>query len=77
VFRGEVPKVKADGIGEVDRSATLMKMGRVLYDAGANRPALVAALRERDLALDVARLHGYGSSAAHPPPDASDDGRYG
>jgi hypothetical protein len=51
VFRGEVPKVKAEGTGEVDRSATLMKIGRVLYDAGANRPALAAALRERDFAL--------------------------
>jgi hypothetical protein len=51
VFRGEAPKVKADGTGEVDRSATLMKIGRVLYDAGANRTVLVAALRERDLAF--------------------------
>jgi hypothetical protein len=51
VFRGDAPKVKADGTGEVDRSATLMKIGRVLYDAGANRTVLVAALRERDLAF--------------------------
>ena len=51
VFKGEAPKVKADGSGEVDRSASLMKIGRVLYDAGANRPALAAALKERDLAL--------------------------
>jgi len=51
VFKGEAPKVKADGTGEVDRSATLMKIGRVLYDAGANRPVLVATLKERDLAL--------------------------
>src|SRR5215211_7968415 len=33
VWRGEKPKAK--DTGEVDRSASLMKIGRVLYDAGA------------------------------------------
>jgi len=46
VWRGENPKLKNDG--ETDRSATLVKIGRVLYDAGATRPAIVAALAERD-----------------------------
>jgi P4 family phage/plasmid primase-like protien len=49
VWRGEKPKLK-DG-GQLDRSGTLVKIGRVLYDAGATRPAIVAALAERDEAL--------------------------
>jgi P4 family phage/plasmid primase-like protien len=48
VWRGEKPKVKD---GQIDRSSTLVKIGRVLYDAHATRPAIVAALRERDIAL--------------------------
>jgi hypothetical protein len=49
VWRGEIPKLKADGA--IDRSASLAKVGRVLYDAGANRAVVVDALRERDAAL--------------------------
>jgi hypothetical protein len=49
VWRGERPKRK-DG-GEVDRSATLLAIGRVLYDAGANRQVVIEALAERDEAL--------------------------
>src|SRR5215217_779442 len=49
VWHGERPKLKADG--RVDRSASLVKMGRVLYDAGATRNIIVDALRERDAAL--------------------------
>lgn len=49
VWRGEKPKTK--DTGEVDKSATLLKIGRVLYDAGANRTVLVEALRERDRTL--------------------------
>jgi len=49
VWRGEVPKVK-DG-GEVDKSKTLFAIGRVLYEAGANRRVVVEGLRERDEAL--------------------------
>lgn len=46
VWRGEAPKLKDSG--EIDRSGSLVKVGRVLFDAGANRPVIVAALRERD-----------------------------
>jgi hypothetical protein len=49
VWRGERAKLKDNG--EVDRSASLMVMGRKLYDAGATRPTIVTALRERDEAL--------------------------
>jgi hypothetical protein len=49
VFRGEKPKAK--DTGEIDRSGSLVKIGRVLYDAGATRSAIVAALAERDEAL--------------------------
>ncbi len=50
-WRGERPKVKADGSGEIDRSASLPKIGRILYDAGATRPTIERALAERDEAL--------------------------
>jgi hypothetical protein len=49
VWRGEKPKLKDNG--EINRSASLMKIGRVLYDAGANRRVVVSALEERDRAL--------------------------
>jgi hypothetical protein len=49
VWRGEKPKLKEGG--GVDRSGTLVKIGRALYDAGATRPAIVAALTDRDEAL--------------------------
>ena len=49
VWRGEKPKAK--DTGEIDRSGSLVKVGRVLYDAGATRPAIVVALAERDEAL--------------------------
>jgi P4 family phage/plasmid primase-like protien len=49
VWRGEKPKAK--DTGEVDRSASLMKIGRVLYDAGANGPVISESLRERDRTL--------------------------
>jgi AAA domain/RepB DNA-primase from phage plasmid len=51
VWRGEKPKAK--DTGEVDRSASLMKIGRVIYDAGATRRMVAEALKvkERDLAL--------------------------
>jgi P4 family phage/plasmid primase-like protien len=49
VWRGERPKLKDDG--RIDRSRSLVKIGRVLYDAGANRAVIVKALQERDLAL--------------------------
>jgi hypothetical protein len=49
VWRGEKPKAK--DTGEVDRSASLMKIGRAIYAAGATRRTVVEALKERDLAL--------------------------
>src|SRR5215208_1838273 len=49
VWRGEKPKAK--DTGEIDRSASLMKIGRVLYDAGASPRVVAEALKERDLTL--------------------------
>ncbi|MDP9365918.1 MAG: hypothetical protein M3Q10_17150, partial [Chloroflexota bacterium] len=48
-WRGERPKRTPDG--GVDRSASLPKIGRALYDAGATRPTIERALAERDEAL--------------------------
>src|SRR5829696_1900982 len=56
VWRGEKPKAK--DTGELDRSGTLLKIGRVLYDAGANRSVIVEALRERDRALGYKKYTG-------------------
>jgi hypothetical protein len=42
---------KAHPGGAVDRSGSLVKLGRVLYDAGATRRTLLAFLPERDEAL--------------------------
>jgi hypothetical protein len=49
VWRGERPKLTPDG--RIDRSASLLKIGRVLYDAGMTRRGVVAELRERDDSL--------------------------
>src|SRR5215216_4366302 len=49
VWRGEKPKAK--NTGEVDRSASLMKIGRTIYDAGATRRTVTEALKERDRTL--------------------------
>lgn len=49
VWRGEAPKLKDSG--EVDRSASIMIVGRKLYDAGAAKATIITALRERDEAL--------------------------
>jgi len=49
VWRGEDPKLKEGG--EVDRSATLLKIGNVLYKAGLTRRPIIEALHERDVAL--------------------------
>lgn len=46
VWLGKNPKLKDDGI--VDMSASLMKIARVLLDAGASGSTIVEALRERD-----------------------------
>jgi hypothetical protein len=49
VWTGKVVKLKDDV--SVDRSASLLWIGRVLYDAGATRKTIVAALEERDSSL--------------------------
>jgi hypothetical protein len=46
VWRGE--RVKRTKAGDVDRSASLLWIGRVLYDNGMTRRGLVAELRARD-----------------------------
>jgi P4 family phage/plasmid primase-like protien len=46
VWCGEDPKLKDSG--ELDRSGSLMKIGRALYDSGANREVIERALEERD-----------------------------
>jgi P4 family phage/plasmid primase-like protien len=56
IWHGERPKLK--DAGELDRSGSLVKIGRVLYDAGATRPAIVAALAERDAALGWRKYTG-------------------
>ena len=56
VWRGEKPKAKHTG--EIDRSGSLVKVGRILYDAGVTRSALVAALAERDEALGWRKYTG-------------------
>jgi putative DNA primase/helicase len=56
VWRGEKPKAKHTG--EIDRSGSLVKVGRILYDAGATRSALVTALAERDEALGWRKYTG-------------------
>jgi hypothetical protein len=56
VWRGESPKRK--DAGGLDRSGSLVKIGRVLYDAGATRSAIVAALAERDEALGWRKYAG-------------------
>jgi putative DNA primase/helicase len=44
--------------GKIDRSGSLVKVGRVLYDAGAERPVIEEALRERDEALGWQKYTG-------------------
>jgi hypothetical protein len=56
VWLGHKPWAK--DTGEIDRSATLMHIGRVLYDARATRPAIVQSLRERDEALGYNKYTG-------------------
>jgi hypothetical protein len=61
VWRGEKPKAKDDG--QLDRSGSLVKIGRELYDAGATRPAIVAALAERDETLGWRKYTGRTDAA--------------
>jgi hypothetical protein len=48
VWHGEDTKLRD---GQLDRSGSLIKIGRVLYDAGANREVIERALEKRDRAL--------------------------
>jgi len=61
VWRGEEPKLKDDG--QMDRSGSLVKIGRVLYNAGGERPLIVQALRERDEALGWRKYTGRADAA--------------
>ncbi len=56
VWRGEKPKAK--NTGEIDRSGSLLKIGRVVYNAGGKRALIVQALRERDEALGWRKYTG-------------------
>jgi P4 family phage/plasmid primase-like protien len=56
VWRGEKPKPKEGG--RIDRSGSLVKIGRELYDKGATRPVIVAALAERDESLGWRKYTG-------------------
>ena len=49
VWAGATAKHTPDG--RVDRSASLVQIARVLFDAGASRPQMVVALAERDVTL--------------------------
>jgi hypothetical protein len=49
VWHGEQVKFKDDG--QVDTSASLLLLGRVLHNGGATRSTIVEALRERDESL--------------------------
>ena len=61
VWRGEKPKLKTSG--GIDRSGSLVYVGRVLYDEGATRTAIVAALAERDEALGWRKYTGRTDAA--------------
>jgi hypothetical protein len=56
VWRGERPKLKENG--ETNRSETLLKIGRVLFDAGGNRAVVVEGVRDRDRALGFNKYSG-------------------
>lgn len=58
VWRGEKPTLKENGSGEVDRSKTLLNIGRATFDAGANERVVVDALRERDKTLGYHKYTG-------------------
>jgi len=70
VWRGERPVLKSNG--ETDRSRSLYEIGVVLHEHGATRPTIIAALAERDTALDWNRYsdvpHEYGRIAAKVAP---------
>lgn len=62
VWRGAAPKRKPDGT--IDTSATLLKIGRALYDNNATRRTIVAALAERDITLGYRKYTDRKDAAA-------------
>lgn len=60
IWRGEIPILKPDG--EIDRSATLLRIGRMLWNAGMTRAGVIAAVRERDQALGWDKYSGRGDA---------------
>jgi len=54
-WRGDLPKIKD---GKIDRSVSLLQIGRALFDAGANGAVIEEALRERDQALGWEKYSG-------------------
>jgi len=70
VWRGEKPVLKSNG--ETDRSRSLYEIGVVLHEHNATRPTIIAALAERDTALEWNRYtdvpHEYGRIAAKVAP---------
>lgn len=61
IWRGEIPILKPDG--DIDRSATLLRIGRMLWNAGMTRAGVIAAVRERDQALGWDKYSGRGDAA--------------
>ena len=59
--RGELPKRRPDG--EVDRSASLVRMARVLYGAGVPVEEIPGILAERDEALGWQKYTGRQDAA--------------
>lgn len=61
VWQGEAPKRTLDG--RIDRSASLVKIARLLSDAGASTDAIAEALAERDVTLDWRKYAGRADAA--------------
>jgi hypothetical protein len=61
VWRGNDAKLRD---GKLDRSASLVRIGRALFDAGGNRTVIEAALEERDWALGWNKYAGRRDASA-------------
>jgi hypothetical protein len=62
VWDGETVKRKEDG--SIDRSAALVQIARLLLEAGASEPVIVAALAERDVSLGWQKYTGRRDAEA-------------
>jgi len=62
VWNGEDAKYAAAGL--VDRSASLLRIARVLYEAGMEPAGIVTALAERDATLGWEKYTGRRDAAA-------------